>query len=468
MDDGGSCAATVLFLVLLLISFVISGYTAALRAARPDEETDNEKRVIRTQRIRKVIKEQSDYIDAMQLISTGCSLLLGAFCAVRLQRVLLHLMQKYVTVASGQYSRFFAVLSAVLAGMLLLYIILTFAIDIPKRLGAHNPDRWIDRWSGVIYTLVAVLRPFSFIVSRSAGGILYLFGVRGTELKADVTEGEIRSMVVEGHEQGVIQQTEAEMIANIFEFSDKEAHDIMTHRNEMISIESGTTLSDAITFMLSRHNSRFPVYRENIDEIIGIMHMRDAVKYREDHPDDKDRPISSLQGVLRQPVFVPETKNIDALFRQMQDEKTQMVIVIDEYGQTAGLVAMEDILEEIVGNILDEYDVDEKHIFTTNNPGEYLLDGRTPLEDISESFGIDFGDTDYETLNGFMISRMKHIPEANEHFTTEFGGYRFRVLSTSDRQVQRVLLTKLETLPERTDDRGVREAEQGHRQTGIP
>lgn len=448
MDDGGSGAATILFVILLLINFVVSGYGAALRAARPNEEEDSEKRTRRARKIRKVIRDQSDYVDAMQLISTGCSLVLGAFCAVRLQRFLLKLMQNHIAVAAGQHVRLFVVISAVLAGISILYLVLTFAIDIPKRLGAHNPDRWIDRWSGLIYVLVVVLRPFTFIVSRSAGGILYLFGIRGTSLRADVTEGEIRSMVVEGHEQGVIQQTEAEMIANIFEFSDKEAQDIMTHRNEMITIESSTPLAKAIRFMLSCHNSRFPVYTENIDEIIGIVHMRDAVKYRETHPDEKDQPISSLRGVLRQPVFVPETKNIDALFRQMQKEKTQMVIVIDEYGQTAGLVAMEDILEEIVGNILDEYDVDEKHIFTTNNPGEFLLDGRTPLEDITNRFGIDFGDTEFETLNGFMISRMEHIPEANEHFTTEFGGYRFRVLSTADRQVQRVLLTKLETAPE--------------------
>lgn len=450
MDDGGSGAASILFVILLLINFVVSGYGAAIWAAKPDEEESSEKRSRRARRIREVIRDQADYVDAMQLISTGCSLVLGAVCAVRLQRFLLRLLERNVTTTAGQHSLVLVVLSVILTGLCLLYLILTFAIDIPKRLGVHHPDKWIDRWSGLIYVLIVILRPFCFLVSRSAEGILYLFGVRGTTLRGDVTEGEIRSMVVEGHEQGVIQQTEAEMIANIFEFSDKEAQDIMTHRNEMITIESSTALCDAVTFMLAQHNSRFPVYRENIDEIIGIMHLRDAVKYKETYPDEQNKPLCELRGVLMQPLFVPETKNIDALFQQMQREKTQMVIVIDEYGQTAGLVAMEDILEEIVGNILDEYDVDEKHIFPTNNPGEFLLDGRTPLEDISRRFGIDFGDTEFETLNGFMISRMQHIPEANEHFVTEYGGYRFRVLSTADRQVQRVLLTRLEGTQDQT------------------
>ena len=257
----------------------------------------------------------------------------------------------------------------------------------------------------------------------------------------DKTEEEILSLLNEGHEHGVIQETEAQMISNIFAFSDKEAKDIMTHRNEMIALDDSMSLQEAVTFMLSKRNSRFPIYREDIDHITGIMHMRDAVKEKERNPEAAGKTLRELEDVAWDPIFVPETKNIDQIFRQMQTLKTQMVIVIDEYGQTAGLIAMEDILEEIVGNILDEYDVDENHIVATANKNEFLVDGKTPLEELTKRFGIAFPEDRYETLNGFLIDRMEHIPAQNEHFSCDYGGYRFRVIMVHKNQVRRVVMS---------------------------
>ncbi len=259
----------------------------------------------------------------------------------------------------------------------------------------------------------------------------------------DMTEEDLRSMLSEGHEQGVLEQTEAEMISNIFEFSDKEAGEIMTHRNDMITISDSASLGEAVSFMLDARNSRFPVCRENIDNIIGVVHLRDAVKYREDHPEAAGDKIGSIPEVFREPLFVPETKNIDDLFRQMQQTKNQMAIVVDEYGQTSGLVAMEDILEEIVGNIMDEYDVDDTHITATANKNEYIVEGRAPLEELTAQLHIPFNDDRFETLNGFMMSIMERVPQDNDHFVTEYEGWRIRILSVKDRQVQRVLFTKL-------------------------
>ena len=270
-----------------------------------------------------------------------------------------------------------------------------------------------------------------------------IFGKNNRKKQDDVIEDEILSIVNEGHEQGVIQQTEAEMISNIFAFSDKEASRIMTHRGDMIAIDSEMTVNDAVQYMLQQRNSRFPVYKDNIDNILGVVHLRDVVKYREDHPEEKTRQIGRCKELIRKVLFVPETKNIDDLFRQMQKEKLQMVIVVDEYGQTSGLVAMEDILEEIVGNILDEYDVDETHIIATSNKNEFVVEGRTPLEDLTRKFGIPFDMDRYETVNGFIMSCMDRVPQPNDHFTTEYEGWRFRILSVENRQVQRLLLTRL-------------------------
>lgn len=440
MDDGSAGAAGIVFIFLLILTYIVSGYNAAIHSYRMEDNDADEGTARRTKKVQKVLSGKSDYIDTIQLITTGCSLILGAYCGARMNTVIDRFMQR--SFSGVQSPILVTVISAVLTWIILLFLILTFAIDIPKRLGAHRPEKWIDRLSGFVYILICIFRPFTLLVSKCSSGILYLAGVRGTTLRGDVTEEEIRSMLEEGHEQGVIQKTEADMIANIFEFSEKEAGDIMTHRNDMIAIESGTTLRNVVTFMLSKHNSRFPVYTDNIDQIIGIVHLRDVVKYRESNPKEQNSPLWSLQGVIRPAVFVPETKDIDDLFAQMQKEKTQMVIVVDEYGQTAGLIAMEDILEEIVGNILDEYDVDENHIFPTGNRGEFVLDGRTPLEEITKRFGIDFGDTQFETINGFLIGQMDRIPDSNDRSVISYEGWQFRILSVQDHCIHRVMLTR--------------------------
>lgn len=259
---------------------------------------------------------------------------------------------------------------------------------------------------------------------------------------ADVTEEEIISMVNEVHEQGVLLATEAEMITNIFEFGDKEAHDIMTHRNHIVAVEGDMPLKEAMAFMLDANNSRFPVYDENIDHIIGILHLRDAMRFHASK-EDSNLPVKEMEGLLREAVFIPETKNIDALFQMMQSSKTQMVIVVDEYGQTSGLIAMEDILEEIVGNILDEYDEDEEYIEATDNADEYIIEGKTPLEELEERFHIFFKEEEFETLNGFMISKLDKIPEENEDFDIDVGDYNFKILSVENKMIQSVLVTKI-------------------------
>jgi len=282
----------------------------------------------------------------------------------------------------------------------------------------------------------------AFFINIFYKAILYLFGERGDESLSDVTEEEIKSMVTEGQEQGVIQESEADMISNIFEFSDKEAQDIMTNRNAMVAIDANMSLKEAVNFMMETNNSRFPVYLDDIDHIIGIMHIRDAMKKLSEETDE-ELPIRKIKGLLRQPKFVPETKNIDSLFHSMQSSKTQMVIIIDEYGQTAGLVSMEDILEEIVGNILDEYDEDENYIKPTKTKGEFIVDGMTPLEVLEKKFEISFDKSEFETLNGYLISKLDRIPEADEDFNTSVEGYNFKILSVQNHMIASVLMTKL-------------------------
>ena len=392
----------------------------------------------------------------MQLVVTLINLIMGCFIRLWLNGIrkvitkyMMGSMQKEATVIAGAV----AGVSLVVTVAMLLYILLTFGVLIPKKLAARYPDKWAYLCINPVYFVMKLLAPFTGLVTVSTNGILRLFGIKKDEALADVTEEEIISMVNEGHEQGVLQAAEAEMITNIFEFGDKEAQDIMTHRGNMTCVDGEMPLKEAVAFMLEANNSRFPVYEENIDHIIGILHLRDVVRI---HASDEglNRPVKEIEGLLREAVFIPETKNIDALFQMMQASKTQMVVVVDEYGQTAGLLAMEDILEEIVGNIMDEYDEDEEYIEATDNADEYIIEGKTPLEELEERFEITFDSEEFETLNGFMISKLDKIPEEDEEFDIDVGGYNFKILSVENKMIQSVLVTKIKQEEMKPEDAG--------------
>ena len=257
----------------------------------------------------------------------------------------------------------------------------------------------------------------------------------------DVTEEEIMDMVNEGHEQGVLKENEAEMIGNIFEFGEKHASDVMTHRKSIVGIEADTTVEEAFEFIMGENYSRYPVYDGDIDNIIGILHIRDLLKIYSEEKNRKKKLVDMKHQVLFDASYIPETRNISVLFKEMQSDKVHMAVVVDEYGQTAGIVTMEDILEEIVGNILDEYD-DEQELISRQPDGTYIMKGQTALEDIEDMFGIKFDCEDIDTINGYLIYKLGKIPDENEKFETECGGYIFQVMSVENKMISLVKVTK--------------------------
>ncbi len=257
----------------------------------------------------------------------------------------------------------------------------------------------------------------------------------------DKYENEIKSIVSEGADTGELEETEARMIERVFELDDKKAHDIMTHREEMKAIEDGTLLSDCIDIILDGSNSRYPVYHETIDDILGIVHMKDVIRTGRDKS-LLEKPVGEIDGLIKPADFVPETRKIDELFAMMQAKKTHLVIVVDEYGQTSGLVSLEDILEELVGDILDEYDEEEADIRKIGG-GAFVVKGLTPLTEIEEKIGIHFEGDEVETLNGFLTSVLGHVPKSGEIFETDYGGYNFHVVSISNHVIQMVRIKKI-------------------------
>ena len=461
-DDDGPTASLIFFLVLVLINFFFYGFGAAIRELNEKEigqEAEEEKNK-RAVRLLHIIQKPERYVNTVQLVTTLSNLIIGGWY---LRFVLVHIhvwMEKIVAYFGVTEPEKLGILSAVavlLTLALLLYVVLTFGVLLPKKLALRSPKKWAYTCINPVFYLTVLLRPLTGLITLSTHGVLRLFGLRPDEEASDVTEEEILSMVNEGHEQGVIEASEAQMINNIFEYGDKEAQDIMTHRSNIVGIDAESTLGEAIRFMLSEKNSRYPVYEENLDHIVGILHLKDALRSQAAGIGE-ELCIKDIPGLLRQARFIPLTRNIDDLFKSMQSQKLQMVIVVDEYGQTAGLIAMEDILEEIVGNILDEYDEEERFIQKRGND-EYIIDGKTPLEELEEKLGITFDQEDFETLNGYLISKLDHIPEDNEQFDVDVCGYNFKILSVEHKRIQSVLVTPIRKTEEEQEEKQSKEKE---------
>ena len=248
-------------------------------------------------------------------------------------------------------------------------------------------------------------------------------GILGND---DVTEEEIISMVREGHEQGTILASEAELIHNVFEFDDKEVKDIMTHRKNIVSLDGNMSFIDAIEFIIDTGKSRFPVYENDVDSIIGVLHIKDAFTFFEKNEVYRSS-IKDIDGLIRPVDFIPETVNINDLFKKMQSKKSHLAMVVDEYGQISGLIAMEDILEELVGNIEDEHDEEENYI-RKNDDETFIMDGMTEFSDVKEALSLPVDDDAYETLNGFIISLSDKISPIPTSIMTTFLSVLFATL----------------------------------------
>ncbi len=449
MDDGVA-GSIIWFIILLLFEMLFYGFGSAFSNVKGTEKEEADADEAgrpgkKQQRLAYLTEHHTQYAGAIQLGAVTVNLLFGALYLYRLNSYVGYFVYRAAVYNIGNlvewHITLFAILTAILVTLFMLYIVMTFGVSIPKKAASRNPDRWLGLFVTPVYYYVRITAPLTALISATANGLLRLLGINVSGDKSDVTEEEILSMVNVGHEQGILQANEAEMINNIFEYGDKEAKDIMINRNNMIGIECTMTLQEAAAFIVDAHNSRFPVYDGTIDHIVGILHLKDVMRMQMNDK-MKNKPIGKIRGLLREPRFITEKRKIDDLFRVMQTEKIQMVIVIDEYGQTAGLVALEDILEEIVGNIEDEYDEEATYISQSGADG-YVIQGKMPLEELEEQLKIDFEEEPFDTVNGFVISRLEHIPEEGEDFEFEYEGYTFRILEVKDRMIQTVLARRI-------------------------
>ena len=431
MEDGSSMPLWGLLILLLLLwlNGIFYGFSAAVRnisesdtQKRADEGDENAKKLLA------LIDKPAQFVNAIPLIVMASGICFGTF------------LVPWVVDAFHPYIKHTPALVLVLAvGVILLagLGILTF-----RRVGTYHPEKYAYRYLKLVNFWVMVLNPVTVFITWIARLAAVPFGVEIDRKEAAVTEEEIISIVDEAHEQGVIEENEAEMIQNIISFNETEAHDIMTHRKNVVAFDEEVLLKNMIDTMLEEGNSRYPVYEENIDNIKGIVHYKDALKFMTQNPWAKFKPLKELPGIIREAALIPETRGIGDLFHTMQAKKIHMAVVVDEYGQTAGIVTMEDILEEIVGDILDEYDEDEITI-RAQKDNSLIIDGLAYLEDVAEKLDVDFGDVEFETLNGYLTSILGHIPTKKDIDTTiKANGYCFTILSIGNKTIGKVRAEK--------------------------
>ena len=282
------------------------------------------------------------------------------------------------------------------------------------------------------YILITALAVFAIV---ELIGLIILYRRSKQE---NVTEEDVISLVNEGHEDGNILASEAVMIQNIFEFSDTDVKDIMTHRKNIVAIDGESTLREAISFINDNNMSRYPVYIEDLDNIIGILHIKDILTYYD--KDIDNLKVKDLKDLMSVAEFVPETHGINTLFAKMQSKKRHMVIVLDEYGQVSGLLSLEDILEEIVGDISDEHDDDEASI-EVRPDDTFIMDGGCSLEEVEEKIGVKLSD-DFETLNGYLISLYGKIPEDCKSFKLEDDNFVYFIKNVTEKVIGEVFVRR--------------------------
>lgn len=326
----------------------------------------------------------------------------------------------------------------VLVTLVLSYFSLVFGELVPKQLALHNPEGMAKAGIGFIRFFGSFVRPFTLFLTFSSNLVLRLFGIDPTHTEKSVTEEEIRMMVDVSYSSGQIESSESEMIQNIFELNDKEVTEIMVHRKNIVGVPDTVSFEELLHLADEQGYTRMPVYAGSIDEIVGILNVKDLLHFF----NENGREAFDVRALMREPYFVPETKNIDDLFKELQREHEAMAIVIDEYGGVSGLVTLEDVLEEIVGNIQDEYD-DETPEFFMNPDGSYTVDGMASLDDMVKGipdFYFNDEDADYETIAGLALHQLDRIPDEDEHPEFDYRNYHFTVLEMDDKRIAKLRL----------------------------
>lgn len=295
-----------------------------------------------------------------------------------------------------------------LATAVMTVLVLIFGEITPKTIAANNSEKVSLLVSKPIKAIIFILRPIVWIFNIITNIIFKLFGITNKGAKSFITEEELKTMVNVSHEEGVLEMEEREIINNVFEFGDMQAKNAMVQRIDMVAIDMEDSYDEIIQVFKTEKLSRMPVYEETIDDIVGILNIKDIIFLSDEEIESFD-----IKNYMREPFFTYEFKKITQLLEEMKLEKSQMAIVVDEYGGTSGLLTIEDLVEVIVGDIEDEYDEEEDEIQVIKED-EYIVDGSTKIGDVNELIGVNLESEEFDSIGGFIIGHLSRLPEENE------------------------------------------------------
>ncbi len=316
---------------------------------------------------------------------------------------------------------------------------LFFASLLPRKVAANHPEKTLGRTMGIINVFAVLLRPMTAIWGGLSNAILRAAGLDPHLEDQPVTEEQIMRLVDESEEDGEIAGVEADMIENIFDFNDTMASEIMTHRIDVTAVEDTAKIQDVVKLSVDRGYSRIPVYHGTIDTIIGVVYVKDLLRFIGKQL-SRNIPITR---VMRKPHLVPVSREVNKLFAEMTERRFQFAVLIDEYGGTAGIVTMEDILESIVGSIQDEYDNEKEDIMRLSE-NVFTVDGSTPVDEISDLLEKEIPEGDYDTIAGFVVDRLGNLPDADENPSVMFENVKLHVLEVEDNRIEKIMIEILE------------------------
>lgn len=419
-------------IIVLVILILLNAYFAAteiafisLNDAKIEKEAKEGNK--KAKNILKMLKSPSKFLATIQIGITLAGFLSSAFASDAFADKLAPVLNSWMPFLSMEAWRG---ISIILITIILSFFTLVFGELVPKRLAMKYYEKISYATIGVIRGISIITAPFVKLLTFSTNMVSKIFGVGEAEEEV-VTEEEIKMMIDEGEEKGTIERGEKQLLNNVFEFNDIIVSEVMTPRTEMYAIDINSDINDTLDEIDEFKYSRIPVYEDNIDDIKGILFVKDILKPL------KDNKKVDIRKLIREPYFVPESKDIDELFKEMQQNKVQIAIAIDEYGGTAGLITMEDIIEELVGNIFDEYD-DEEIDYKKIDENTYILSGTITSYELKKIFDIELPEGDYETLSGYLIDKLGRIPDEDEHPVIEDEHLTYKVEEIDDKRIKYV------------------------------
>ena len=423
-------------LIFLFILILLNAYFAAteiafisLNDAKVEKQAKDGNK--KAKQIQKMLKNPSKFLATIQIGITLAGFLSSAFASDAFAGMLAPVLNEWMPFISIET---WQNISIVIITIILSFFTLVFGELVPKRLAMKYYEKISFATIGVIKGISVVTAPFVKLLTWSTNLVSKIFGV-GEQEEEIVTEEEIKMMVNQGEEKGSIEENEKELINNVFEFNDIIASEIMTYRTDIYAIEMNEDIYGILDEIDEYKYSRIPVYEETIDDIKGILFLKDILKLVSTRKEFK------IADIMREAYFVPESKPIDEIFEELQANKMQMAIVVDEYGGTAGLLTMEDILEELVGNIFDEYD-DVEVEYKRLDDNTYLIDGSVSLYEMKKILDIELPEGDYETLSGYLIEKLGRLPEEDEHPVIEDEHLTYKIEEYEDRRIKWVKVCK--------------------------